>query len=84
MTAEHTDETAPAAPRCPSCAQPMRLVRRTRRFGGLPDLYLFECRSCGISHAEEGRPPKQGKFKSDIGSWYLDEFGNPTREIKNT
>jgi hypothetical protein len=22
------------------------------------------------------------RFKTEIGSWYLDEFGNPTREIK--
>jgi hypothetical protein len=39
----------------------MRLVRRTPRFGGLSDLYTFECRACGVGHIEEadaleGRP----------------------------
>jgi uncharacterized protein CbrC (UPF0167 family) len=24
----------------------------TSRFGGLPDLYTFECRACGVSHIE--------------------------------
>ncbi len=39
-------------PRCPNCAQPMRLVRRTARFDGMPDLVSFECRACGIWHIE--------------------------------
>jgi hypothetical protein len=30
----------------------MRLVRITSRFGGLPDLYTFECRACGVSRIE--------------------------------
>jgi hypothetical protein len=30
----------------------MRLARMTARFGGLPDLYTFECRVCGVSHIE--------------------------------
>ena len=30
----------------------MRLARRTSRFDGLPDLYVFECRACGLSHFE--------------------------------
>jgi hypothetical protein len=30
----------------------MRLVRRTSRFDGLPDLATFECRTCGVAHIE--------------------------------
>jgi RNase P subunit RPR2 len=37
---------------CPNCAQIMRLVRITSRFEDLPDLYTFECRTCGVSHIE--------------------------------
>jgi GcrA cell cycle regulator len=33
----------------------MRLARVTQRFGDLPDLYVFECRACGVSHIEAGR-----------------------------
>jgi hypothetical protein len=32
--------------------QPMRLIRRTARFGALPELFTFECSSCGVSHTE--------------------------------
>jgi hypothetical protein len=53
-----SDKAVPVVPRCPRCAQPMRLVRRTPRFGGLPDLYTFECRSCEISHTEESGPAR--------------------------
>ena len=60
----------------------MRLARKTQRFNGLPDLYVFECRPCQISHTEEGGPLSEIELKTEIGSWYLDEFGNPTREIK--
>jgi hypothetical protein len=35
-----------------------------------------------MSHTEEGTPASETKLKTEIGSWYLDEFGNPTREIK--
>jgi hypothetical protein len=42
--------------RCPRCAQLMKLVRRTQRFGGLPDLCIFECPACGMSHTEECKP----------------------------
>jgi hypothetical protein len=62
----------PGPPHCPSCAQIMRLARITTRFDGLPELYTFECRACGVSHieaasycfsqceqiaSERGRPP---------------------------
>jgi hypothetical protein len=60
----------------------MRLARKTRRFNGLRDLYVFECRTCEMSHTEEGASPSEPKPKMEIGPWYLDEYGNPTREIK--
>jgi hypothetical protein len=50
------NDTPPASLRCQRCAQPMKLVRRTQRFGGLPDLCTFECAACGISHTEECKP----------------------------
>jgi hypothetical protein len=81
----HNDKNSgskPAPPHCPSCAQAMRLARKTRRFNGLPDLYIFECRTCDISHTEEGTLPSEPKIKTEIGPWYLDELGNPTRQIK--
>lgn len=82
MRNDKTSRSRPPPPRCPSCAQAMRLARKTRRFNGLPDLYIFECRMCQMSHTEEGTLPTQAELKTEIGSWYLDEFGNPTREIK--
>ena len=82
MNAKRVDSSAPTPPQCPRCAQRMRLVRRTLRFGGLPDLFTFECQNCGVSHTEEGGPPRETTPKAEIGSWYIDEFGNPTREIK--
>jgi hypothetical protein len=45
-------------PLCPGCAQSMRLIRRTQRFGTLPDLCTFECGDCGVSYFEEHEPPK--------------------------
>jgi hypothetical protein len=30
----------------------MRLARITSRFDDLPDLHVFECRACGVSHVE--------------------------------
>ena len=48
---------SPLSPqRCSRCAQLMKQVRRTQRFGGLPDLCTFECPACGMSHTEECRP----------------------------
>jgi C4-type Zn-finger protein len=52
MGDEHTNNSTLTPPLCPNCAQRMKLVRKTTRFGGLPDLYTFECRTCGISHTE--------------------------------
>jgi transposase-like protein len=82
MSVERANNSAPKSPRCPSCAQPMRLIRKTIRFNGLPDLCTFECRACNVSLAEECGAPREITPKPDVGSWYLDEFGNPTREIK--
>jgi hypothetical protein len=50
MCDECISNSAATPPRCASCAQPMKLVRRTPRFGGLPELITFECRACGVSH----------------------------------
>ena len=52
MRNEHPGKYTPRPPRCPSCAQLMPLARTTSRFGNLPDLYIFECRACGVSHIE--------------------------------
>jgi hypothetical protein len=32
----------------------MQLIRRTPRFGGLADLYVFHCSACDEWHVEEG------------------------------
>jgi hypothetical protein len=53
MYDKFSNKTAPRAPRCLSCAQPMQLLRRTSRFGELPDLYSFYCRTCDEWHIEE-------------------------------
>ena len=34
----------------------MKLIRRTQRFGGFPDLCTFECGVCGMSRTEECKP----------------------------
>jgi hypothetical protein len=52
MRYERSNEHAPRTPLCPSCAQVMRLVRVTSRFEKLPDLYIFECRACGLTHID--------------------------------
>jgi hypothetical protein len=66
MYDERANKSAPKPPRCVVCARPMQLVRRTPRFGGLPDLYTFRCEGCGEQHIEEGeamdRPTHLGSF----------------------
>ena len=52
MRYEQSNQNTPRLPRCPSCARIMRFVRATSRSEGLPDLYIFECRGCGVSHIE--------------------------------
>ena len=54
MDDKFANKTAPRPPRCLNCAQPMQLLRRTRRFGGLPDLLSFYCCTCDEWHVEEG------------------------------
>ena len=53
MRDESTNNSARMQPRCPSCAQPMRLIRKTLRFNGLPELYTFECRTCEVLLTQE-------------------------------
>jgi hypothetical protein len=48
------NKSAPKAPRCVNCARPMQLLRRTSRFGALPDLCSFYCLACDEWHVEEG------------------------------
>jgi hypothetical protein len=59
MLGERSDKMVIKRPRCVACARPMRLVRKTLRFAGLPDLYTFECEACGETHIEEASPPEQ-------------------------
>jgi hypothetical protein len=49
---QNSKQFVPKPPLCPSCAQIMRLARITSRFDDLPDLCVFECRACGLSHIE--------------------------------
>ena len=63
--ANYSAPKSPRPPRCFGCARPMQLVRRTPRFGRLPDLYTFECPACGEWHIDEadaldGRPADRG------------------------
>lgn len=43
----------PKLPRCPSCAQVMPLTRTTQRYGSLPVLHTFTCRSCDVMFTRE-------------------------------
>jgi hypothetical protein len=52
MRYERSNKYAPRTPICPSCAQVMQIARITSRFDDLPDLYTFECRTCGVWHIE--------------------------------
>jgi hypothetical protein len=54
MTDNYASKSALKPHRCLSCARPMQLLRRTSRFGGLPDLYYFYCVTCDEWHVEEG------------------------------
>jgi hypothetical protein len=66
MWKEFAGKPAPKPPRCPRCAQPMQLIRRTTRFGGLPDLFIFECRVCGERHIEEGDVDRPSRSNEDL------------------
>ena len=58
MDCKYTNKSPPKPPRCHSCARSMQLLRRTSRFGGLPDLYSFYCLACDEWRVEEGGPVK--------------------------
>ena len=58
MDCKYTNKSPPKPPRCHSCGRPMQLLRKTSRFGGLPDLYSFYCLACDEWHVEEGGPIK--------------------------
>ena len=60
MLGERLYKTVNERPRCVACARPMRLVRKTLRFAGLPDLHTFECEACGEMHTEEAPTTDQG------------------------
>ena len=51
---DNQTKSAPKSPRCLNCARPMELLRRTSRFGGLPDLFSFYCVTCDEWHVEGG------------------------------
>jgi hypothetical protein len=55
MSDECANKSAPTPPRCPSCAQPMKLVRRTPRVGGLSELYTLNAErvACRISRRHD-------------------------------
>jgi hypothetical protein len=55
MRNEHSRRGTPRSPLCPSCAHTMRLARTTPRFEDPIDLYIFECRACGVFDAEDAR-----------------------------
>jgi hypothetical protein len=52
MSMQNTNYVVSRPLHCAGCARVMRLARITSRFGDLPDLYVFECRACGMSHIE--------------------------------
>ena len=54
MDGKYTNRSAFKSARCVKCARPMQLLRKTSRFGGLPDLYSFYCLACDEWHVEEG------------------------------
>jgi hypothetical protein len=82
MNAERNNDPALRPQLCPRCAQPMRPARSTKQFGGLPELMTLECELCGLSNTEEHARPRKVSPGTNISAWYLDEFGNPTRENK--
>ena len=52
MRCQNSNQFVPKAPLCPGCAQIMGCTRITWRFEDLPELYVFECRPCGVSQIE--------------------------------
>jgi hypothetical protein len=62
----NAERPRPKLPLCPSCALNMRLIRRTQRFGELPDVCMFECRGCGVSLFEEYAAETTGPMATAI------------------
>ena len=56
LNAMSADDRLVIRRQCRHCAQPMKLIRRTQRFGGLVDLCTFECAACDITLIEEFTP----------------------------
>jgi hypothetical protein len=46
------------------------------------DVFAVEALISDLHPSAKGANCGKIQFKTEIGSWYLDEFGNPTREIK--
>ena len=63
MWKEFAGKPAPKPPR--ALVAPMQLIRRTTRFGGLPDLFIFDCRDCGERHIEEGDVDRLSRSNED-------------------
>jgi hypothetical protein len=64
MSEKNVNKSAPKPPRCVRCAAPMQLLRRTTRFGKLPDVYTFYCCVCDEWHVEEGETADQSSHRS--------------------
>jgi hypothetical protein len=54
----------------------MRLAGITSRFDDLPDLYTFECSSCGVSHIEPA--PFAVKLDATEGNQLSEKASLPT------
>jgi hypothetical protein len=50
------DDTLLTLRQCRHCSQLMKLIRRTQRFGGLPNICIFECAACDVTLIEECKP----------------------------
>ena len=50
---------APKHPHCLNCARPMRLSRRTSRYGGLSDLFCFNCDPAAARMRSLRAPPRR-------------------------
>jgi hypothetical protein len=46
-------------PACSSCGKPMHLVRTVPGVGGLPELRVYSCKTCGVSFTKAAEPAEQ-------------------------
>ncbi len=67
MDGKYTYKSAPKPARCHSCARPMQLVRRTSRYGGLPDLYSVYCVACDEWQGVGGTLLQPARFRQASG-----------------